>query len=102
MIIVFTTVAKEDDGKELARKLVEKRLAACVQILPRMHSVYSFEGEIKEEPEFLLQIKTKRGKYTALEKFIKENHKYEIPEIVAIESVEASPEYVGWLSNQLK
>lgn len=101
MMIVITTVANEDEGKALARKLVEEKLAACVQVLPQMTSIYRWKGKVEADKEFLLLIKTLPEQYDRLEAFISENHSYETPEIVAVEAARVSEAYGKWLSDSL-
>lgn len=101
MIIVFTTLSKIDEANDLAEKLVEQKLAACVQILPPMTSVYVWEGKVQKESEHLLLIKTLPEKYDQLERYITENHSYDVPEIVAIDSAKVSPAYLKWLGDSL-
>ena len=100
MLIVLTTTPISE-GPDLAEKLVEAKLAACVQIVPQITSVYVWEGEIQKENEQLLLIKTTEEKYPAVEKFIKENHSYGIPEIVAVRSDNVSDAYRAWLESYL-
>lgn len=101
MIIVLTTVPNEKEAALLARKIIDERLAACVQILPQMTSVYFWENEIQEEPEHLMLIKTLAEKYGGLEEFIRANHSYSTPEIIAIEAKSVSPDYAAWLGEYL-
>ena len=102
MLIVLTATPNADGAKALARKIVGEKLAACVQILPEMTSVYFWEGEVRTEPERLLLIKTVEEKYGELERFILENHGYDVPEIVAIPSEKVSASYLSWLSEYLE
>ncbi len=97
-LIVLTTVEKPDDGERLAQLLVENQLAACVQILPPMISIYSWQGKLERTSETLLLIKTTRASYPALEETIKLNHSYEIPEIIALPILEGSKDYLEWLN----
>lgn len=101
MLIVLTTVSNCADGEALAERIVEAKLAACVQLLPQMTSVYFWEGKIQKEPEHLLLIKTLPEKYDALEAFIKANHGYTVPEIVAIPAERVSEQYLDWLKKYL-
>jgi periplasmic divalent cation tolerance protein len=96
LIVVMTTVAAESDGETLAEKLVEARLAACVQILPAMTSIYRWEGEIQRESEHLLLIKTLAERYDELESFLLANHPYEVPEVVALEADRVSQGYLDF------
>lgn len=101
MIVVLTTTPNIEEAETLAEKIVEAKLAACVQILPQIKSVYFWENAIQKESECLLLIKTLAEKFPELENFIQENHSYEIPEIVALEAEKASENYLGWLENSL-
>ena len=102
MLIVFTTLANQQEAETLAHKIIEAKLAACVQILPPMTSVYFWNDAVQKDSEVLLLIKTLTEKYESLEKFIFETHPYEIPEIVAIEAEKISESYLGWMQNYLK
>lgn len=97
MQLVLTTTATEEEALVLGEKIVEAHLAACVQILPAMTSVYVWEGKVERESEHLLLIKTLEEKYDELEKFIAEHHSYDTPEIVAINSAAVSEKYRRWL-----
>jgi periplasmic divalent cation tolerance protein len=101
MLIVFTTAPDPWEAESLAESIVRERLAACVQILPEMTSVYFWEGSIQKEGEYLLLIKTLEEKYEELRAFIQSHHSYDVPEIVAISSEAASEPYVAWLSSYL-
>ena len=85
----------------MARQIVGSKLAACVHILPRMTSVYFWEGEVRSEAEYLLLIKTLPEKYDELEAFIKANHSYSVPEIVAVQSERVSEQYLDWIKEYL-
>ncbi len=102
MLIVLTTTADTDEAERLAFKLVENRLAACVQILPKMSSVYFWEGKVQSELEHLLLIKTLEEKFDALKEFILKNHSYEVPEIVAVDAERVSKSYLGWLTEYIR
>lgn len=100
-IVVLTTVPNVEEGQALARKIVEMKLAACVQILPPMTSIYVWENQIQTDSEILLLIKTLTRKYAELEQFIQTNHSYEVPEIIALSAENISESYFGWLKNYL-
>ena len=93
----MTTVGNAGEGESLARLIIEAKLAACVQVLPHMTSVYFWEGKIQSESEHLLLIKTLEEKFDELSQFIKRNHSYEVPEIVAIEAEKVSDDYLKWM-----
>ena len=97
MLIVFTTAPGFSEGTELAEKLVESKLAACVQIVPQITSVYFWNGKVRKDNEQVLLIKTTEEKYAAVEQFINENHSYDVPEIVAVKSENVSEPYRLWL-----
>jgi periplasmic divalent cation tolerance protein len=101
MILVLTTTSTTDEAESLANGLVESRLAACVQILPKMTSVYAWEGKIERESEHLLLIKTLPEKYQVIEKYILDHHSYDRPEIVAINAEKVSAGYLKWLTDCL-
>ena len=100
-ITVTTTTAKREDADRIARTLVEARLAACVQILGPITSVYRWKGKIETEGEWLCLIKSSRGRYGALEEMILKLHPYETPEIVATGITAGSRGYLDWLGEQL-
>jgi periplasmic divalent cation tolerance protein len=97
-LVVLVTVPPER-AHELARTLVAERLAGCVNLLPGLHSVYRWEGEVAEDPETLLLIKTTGERYPEREARIRAMHPYEIPEIIALPFDRALPEFQTWLLN---
>ncbi|NBO63719.1 MAG: divalent-cation tolerance protein CutA [Acidobacteria bacterium] len=100
-IIVLTTVADPEEGRRLARVIVESRLAACVQILPPVLSVYRWESRLEESSESLLVIKTLQSLYAELEMTIRAAHSYQIPQILALPIVAGLPDYLDWLANSV-
>jgi periplasmic divalent cation tolerance protein len=94
--IVTTTFPTQDAAKSAAKLLVEKRLAACVQLLP-IDSVYSWQGEICDESEVLLLIKSRTALFGEISTVIKEIHTYEVPQIVQIPITDGLPEYLRWI-----
>ena len=98
MIIVLTTVPNTEEAETLARKIVEARLAACVQVLPAMKSFYFWEGAVQADSEHLLLIKTLAEKFDELKDFIESNHSYSVPEIVAVAAEKVSENYFKWLN----
>ena len=101
MLIVLTTIPNAEEAAGLARKIVAARLAACVQILPPMTSIYFWENSIQQETEPLLLIKTLPEKFQELEGFIQKNHSYEVPEIVALPAEKVSGSYLKWIKDYL-
>ena len=102
MLIVLTTTSDIKEAETLAEKIVRAKLAACVQILPQIKSFYFWEGEIQKDSENLLLIKTLPEKFAELEKFIKENHSYDVPEIVALSAEKVSQNYLDWTKDSLR
>lgn len=97
MMIVFTTVPDSSHAEALAEGIVNAKLAACVQILPSMTSIYVWEGKLQKDAENLLLIKTLPEKYDELERFIINNHRYDVPEIIAVDASKISASYLQWI-----
>jgi len=95
--IVFCTVPDPDCGQRIARHLVEYRLAACVNLLPGIQSVYRWQGEICAEAETLLMIKARTADYKDLESAIRKLHPYELPEIIAVPLSNGLAGYLDWV-----
>ena len=96
--VVFCTVPSREEGKKIARTLVEERLAACVNIVPGLSSVYEWEGKLCEDDELLLVIKTRQERFHALESRLRELHSYDVPEILLLPVEAGSEPYLDWLS----
>jgi periplasmic divalent cation tolerance protein len=97
-IVVFMTAANGEEASRLAEMLVGAHLAACVQILPEIESVYRWQGKIERQSEVLLLAKTTRAKFDDLEREVRALHSYDTPEIVAVPIVIGSAPYVEWLA----
>ncbi len=91
-LVVQTTTAKKKEAKKLAKILLKKRLGACIQI-SKIKSFYTWKGRVCEDKEFLLSIKTKKSCFKKIQREIKENHSYDLPEIIAIPIQKSSKEY---------
>ena len=96
--IIITTYPDKETAKKIARLLVEKRLAACVQMLP-VESVYLWQSKICDDNEIALFIKTKTKLFDKIKDAIKENHGYEVPEIIQIPITDGLPEYLKWIDD---
>jgi periplasmic divalent cation tolerance protein len=101
-IVVLLTAANGEEAARLADMLIGAHLAACVQILPEMESVYRWQGKIERQPEILLLVKTARSKFDELEREVRALHSYETPEIIALPLVAGSSPYLEWLNASLK
>ena len=100
-IVVFMTAASREEAARLADMLVGARLAACVQILPEIESVYRWEGKIERQGETLILAKTTRQKFDELERQVRAIHSYDTPEILAVSVAEISEPYLKWLDDSL-
>jgi periplasmic divalent cation tolerance protein len=97
-VVIFVTVPTIEVGKQIARTLVEKRLAACVNIIPTIHSIYTWEGQMEENEEALLLIKSRRELFeTELIPAVRTLHPYELPEILALPVQMGLPDYMNWI-----
>jgi periplasmic divalent cation tolerance protein len=96
-IVVFMTAASSEEAARLAERLVESRLAACVQILPEVESVYRWQGQVERQKEILLIAKTTSSKFEQLEREVRGIHSYDTPEIVAVPLTAGSGPYLRWL-----
>ena len=101
-IEVFTTTEKKEDAEKIAKVLVEKRLAGCVQIVGPISSTYWWKNNIETESEWLCLIKSKKNAFKELETSIKQVHPYETPQIIALPVVAGSKEYLKWLDEEIK
>ena len=99
--IIMTTFPDKESAKHTARILVEKQLAACVQLFP-IESVYSWQGEICNEGEVMLLIKSRTALFGEIVDAIKKNHTYEVPEIVQLPIADGLPEYLKWIGDCTK
>jgi periplasmic divalent cation tolerance protein len=96
-ILVLTTLPAAHDAASLARALVEERLAACVNILAEMRSVYRWQGAVEQETERQVLIKTTHHRAAALERRLRELHPYELPEVIVLPIVDGSEAYLRWV-----
>jgi periplasmic divalent cation tolerance protein len=101
-IQVLTTTEKKEDAENIARDLIDRRLAACVQIIGPMVSTYRWQGKIEKSEEWLCLIKTREDIYAQVEAAVKAIHPYETPEILAVPVSAGSADYLKWLTKELK
>ncbi len=100
--IVITTTGTKDEAEEIAFALVERKLAACVNIVGPIQSVYRWKGEVESAAEFLLIIKTTAAAFSAVSDAIKELHSYELPECIEIAVEDGSDAYLRWIEESVK
>lgn len=100
-IVVLITAGSSAEGERVARALVEERLAACVNRIPAVQSVYRWQGKVEQSAEELLVIKTRADLFAALEKRVRELHSYSVPEVIALPIVSGSENYLRWLGQQV-
>ena len=99
-IVVFITAPK-DKGIEIARSIVEKRMGACVNIVAQVNSIYWWKGNIEEDEESLLIVKTTAEKFGELKDFVKGIHPYTVPEIIALPILSGNEEYLRWMDENI-
>lgn len=95
--VVLCTAPSRDVARAIARAVVEERLAACVNVVPGITSVYRWEGRVQEDEEVLLVLKTATDRRAALEARVRALHPYEVPEFVALAAAHVAPAYLAWL-----
>jgi periplasmic divalent cation tolerance protein len=100
-IVVLSACDSEESAAGLARMLVERRLAACVNIVAGARSVYRWQGKIEEAGEWLLVIKSRRDLFAQVREAIAAEHSYEVPEVIALPVVEGSEAYLAWVDRSL-
>ena len=100
MLLVFTNMPDGDAAKKLAHSLVERRLAACVNVLAACTSVYRWKGAVEEAGEVPVLIKTRAARYPEVEAAIRSLHPYELPEVIAVPWVRGLPDYVDWVAEE--
>lgn len=96
-IVVYITAANEEEAAKIARALVETKLAACVNIVKNIRSVYTWQGKVEDETEALMIVKTQKKHFSTLSAKVKELHSYSVPEIIALPIIEGSGDYMKWL-----
>ncbi len=100
-IVVLSTCASAEEAEKIARVLVEKRLAACVNVLAGVRSFYRWKGALEDAAEWLLLIKSRRDLFTQLRAALEAAHSYEVPELVVLPIIDGSPAYLSWLDAEV-
>lgn len=100
-VLVLTTAGNEAEAQKIANQLVERRLAACVNIIPRIQSVYRWQGKVETAEEFLLITKTTKVRSEEVQAAIRELHSYDLPECIVISLEDGSAEYLKWIEESV-
>lgn len=100
--IVLSTAGSEEEARKIARHLVERKLAACVNIVPQIESIYRWQGKVEEARECLLLIKTTAERFPEVRDALHELHSYDLPECVAIIVSDGSSGYLNWIGESVK
>jgi len=96
-LVVLITASSPQEGEAIAQALVEKELAACVNVVPGVTSLYRWQGELQKEGEVLLVVKTRRALFDRLAARVRELHSYQVPEIIALPVAVGDEDYLSWL-----
>lgn len=100
-IVVLSACGSAEEAETIARKLVESRVAACVNVVPGVRSIYRWKEAVEDANEWLLLIKSRRDLFDRLRGELEKLHSYETPEVVALTVVDGSPAYLAWLEKEL-
>ena len=101
-IVVLVTCGSEEEAVKIANVLVEERLAACVNLISPVRSIYRWEGKVWDEKEWILFIKTQKERFEELERKVKSLHSYSVPEIIGLPIVEGADSYLKWLEEMIQ
>ena len=101
-ILVLTTASSQDEARKIGRSLVERLLAACVNIVPQIGSIYRWEGEVEEAEEWLLIVKTTRAAFERVREAILELHSYEVAECISVSIDDGNVGYLSWIGKSVK
>jgi periplasmic divalent cation tolerance protein len=101
-VVIFTTVGNKKEARRVAQAVLQKKLAACVNILDNLESVFWWQGKIDAAKEVLLMIKSKKRLLPKVIKLIKSRHSYEVPEIIALPIIAANPDYLRWIDDAVR
>ena len=95
--VILSTASSEDEARRIASALVERRLAACVNVLPKIHSTYRWKDAVERAEEWMLVVKTRRERFDEVARTIRELHSYELPEVVMLDLAGGDPRYLAWI-----
>uniref|UniRef100_A0A182Q1F3 Uncharacterized protein n=1 Tax=Anopheles farauti TaxID=69004 RepID=A0A182Q1F3_9DIPT len=99
--VAFVTAPDSKVAKDLAHRLVEQRLVACVNIVPSVTSIYAWEGEVKEDAEVLMMVKTRTDRMPEVTRFVRENHPYSVAEVISLPIADGNALYLEWMGKSV-
>jgi periplasmic divalent cation tolerance protein len=100
-VVVFVTAGSAEEGRRIGRALVEQELAACVNVTSPVRSLYHWKGQIADDEEVLLVIKTSRALFDRLRREVEKLHSYQVPEVLCLPVIDGSPNYLNWLAESI-
>lgn len=101
-VVIYCTVPNKNEGREIAKALIKYKLVACVNIIDKIESIFSWDGQMQEEKEALMMIKTKKELFDDVNKVIQKLHSYNVPEVIAIPIIEADETYLKWIAHETR
>lgn len=101
-VIILTTTGSEDDAQRIAREIVSENLAACVNLIPAVRSIYKWKGELHDDAEQLLVVKTVRRRLDAVKRRILELHPYDVPELIVLDVDDVDEAYLQWMTESTR
>jgi len=100
-IIILITAGSIDEAQQISRALLDQKKVACVNIVPKISSLFWWQGKIDQENEVLLLAKTKKSKFPEIINLIKEVHSYDVPEVIALPIIDGNPDYLEWIEREI-
>jgi len=100
VLVILVTAVNQEEARKIGKEMVNAKLAACANIIPRIQSIYRWKGKVVKAQEVLIILKSTRPRYRALEKAIKAMHTYETPEIIGLPVIEGLDQYIGWVRSE--
>ncbi|MDD5486857.1 MAG: divalent-cation tolerance protein CutA [Dehalococcoidales bacterium] len=99
--IMFITTSQDEESQLIARVLLEQKIAACVNIVPKINSLFRWKGNIEHEKESMLIVKTRSSCIDDIVRLVKEVHSYEVPEVIALPVIGGNPDYLEWVDHEI-
>ncbi|KAH8584296.1 Cuta1 Divalent Ion Tolerance From Cryptosporidium Parvum Iowa [Cryptosporidium sp. chipmunk genotype I] len=102
IILIYISTSSQDEATSIAKTLVDEELCACVSIIPTVRSLYKFKGQVHDENESILLVKTTSQLFNALKEKVTEIHSYEVPEIIATKIIYGNEKYINWVNQTVR